>query len=558
MESRRKKVCVYKQGFFRVGKKRKDRTMELAIFRKRLFEGIIFISLLLFVGCGYVYTADAAAREESALNRMIIYTDKGTDRIDRNIYGHFSEHLGRCVYDGFWVGEDSPIPNTRGIRNDVVDALKKIKIPVLRWPGGCFADEYHWKEGIGPRNNRPAMVNTHWGMVTETNAFGTHEFLDLCEQLGCEAYIAGNVGSGTVEEMQDWVEYMTFDGDSEMANLRRVNGRDKPWKVKYFGVGNENWGCGGNMTPDTYADLYNQFQTYVRNYPGSRIFKVACGPGSENYPWIRTVMERAHRNMDAISLHHYVRGSGDWTRKGSATKFDEFEWFTLMKNTLTIYPLLVGNIEIMDKFDPRGRIGLYVDEWGTWWDAEPGTNPGFLYQQNTLRDAVSAGIFLNAFNKHCDRVKMANIAQTNNVLQAMILTKGQKMIVTPTYHVFEMYAVHHDAVMLPIELQCSDYKFKGDSVPALNVSASKDDSGRIHITFCNLDPGNAAEVSCALEGAEPKEISGRVLTAETITAHNTFENPDVVKPVPFSDFKLEGNIMTTTLPAKSVVVLEIK
>ncbi len=530
------------------------------LFSKRLIKGIAFISLILFVGCFKVCPSDAFAQEESAVNRMVIHTDKGTERISRNIYGHFSEHLGRCIYEGFWVGEDSPIPNTRGIRNDVVEALKKMKIPVLRWPGGCFADEYHWKEGIGPRDKRPKMINTHWGMVTETNAFGTHEFLDLCEQLGCEAYIAGNVGSGTVEEMQDWVEYMTSDGDSEIANLRRANGRDKPWKVRYFGVGNENWGCGGNMTPEYYADLYMRFQTYVRSYSDNRILKVACGPGSENYPWIRTVMEHAHRNMDAISLHHYVRGSGTWghNQKGSATKFDDAEWFALMKNTLTIYPLLDGNIEIMDKFDPRGRIDLYVDEWGTWWDAEPETNPSFLYQQNTLRDAVSAGIFLNAFNEHCERVKMANIAQTNNVLQAMILTEGEKMILTPTYHVFEMYKVHHDTTMLPVDLQCNDYRFRNDSVPALNVSASKDDSGRIHISLCNLDPGNAAEVRCALEGAEPKEVSGRVLTAETITAHNTFDNPQRVKPATFSDFELEGNILTTTLPAKSVVVLEIK
>jgi alpha-N-arabinofuranosidase len=534
--------------------------MEHAEFNKRFFKGVAFISLMLFVGCGKIYTANAAAQEETAVNRMIIYTDKGTERISRNIYGHFSEHLGRCIYEGFWVGDDSPIPNTRGIRNDVVEALKAIEIPVLRWPGGCFADEYHWKEGIGPRDKRPKMINTHWGMVTETNAFGTHEFMDLCEQLGCEAYIAGNVGSGTVEEMQDWVEYMTSDGDSEMANLRRANGREEPWRVRYFGVGNENWGCGGNMTPEYYADLYNRFQTYVRSYSGNRIAKVACGPGSENYPWIRTVLEHSRRNMDAISLHHYVRGSGGWgqNQKGSATKFDEAEWFALMKNTLTIYPLLDGNIEIMDELDPRGRIDLYVDEWGTWWDAEPGTNPSFLYQQNTLRDAVSAGIFLNAFNEHCERVKMANIAQTNNVLQAMILTDGEKMILTPTYHVFEMYKVHHDATMLPVDLQCEDYSFRNDSIPALNVSASKDGSGRIHISFCNLDPGNAAEVRCALEGADPREVSGRVLTAENITAHNTFENPQRVKPASFSDFKLEGNILTTTLPSKSVVMLEIK
>ena len=536
----------------------KNRELDTSILDLLPVREIHFFIFIFFIA-GYALTmmVESVKAEEARTNRLVIHTDEGKYTIDKNIYGHFSEHLGRCIYEGFWVGEDSPIPNTRGIRNDVVEALKKIQIPVLRWPGGCFADEYHWKEGIGPRESRPAMINTHWGMVKETNAFGTHEFLDLCEQLGCEAYIAGNVGSGTVEEMQDWVEYMTFDGDSEMANLRRANGRDKPWRVKYFGVGNENWGCGGNMTAEYYADLYNRFQTYVRSYSGNRIVKVACGPGSINYHWITVVLERARRNMGAISLHHYVRGSGNWTRKGSATRFDEKEWFALMKNTLTVYPLLENNIEIMDRIDPRGRIGLYVDEWGTWWDAEPGTNPGFLYQQNTLRDAVSCGIFLNAFNKHCRRVRMANIAQTNNVLQAMILTKGKKMLLTPTYHVFEMYKVHHDATMLPMDLECADYQFGDDKVPAVNISASKDQSGKIHISFCNLDPVNPADVDCKLPGTEPAKASGRVLTADSMTAHNTFDRPETVKPDVFDDFVLRGDMLTVKLPAKSVVVLEI-
>ncbi len=548
-------------------------------FKKWLFGIIaakntaVLLSAILLIGCAStsaVYNAEqenstasepaagSAGPGKSTVNKLVVRADKGKEKINRNIYGHFSEHLGRCIYGGFWVGEGSSIPNTRGIRNDVVEALKRIKIPVLRWPGGCFADEYHWKDGIGPREKRPTMVNTHWGMVTENNAFGTHEFLDLCEQLGCEAYIAGNVGSGTVEEMQDWVEYMTFDGDSEMANLRRKNGREKPWRVKYFGVGNENWGCGGNMTAEYYADLYNRFQTYVRSYSGNRIVKVACGPGSENYHWMRVVMERANRHTGAISLHHYVRGSGNWTRKGSATQFDETEWFALMKNTLTIYPLLENSIEIMDKVDPRGRIGLLVDEWGTWWDTEPGTNPSFLYQQNTLRDAVSAAIFLNAFNKHCDRVKMSNIAQTVNVLQAMILTKAEKMVLTPTYHVFEMYKVHHDATLLATELQCADYQLGESNIPALNVSASKDKSGKIHISICNLDPKNTVELVCELRGTGAKKVSGRVLTAATMTAHNTFDNPQAVEPAAFRDFKLDGNVLTATLPAKSVVVLEVE
>jgi alpha-N-arabinofuranosidase len=542
----------------------KDRKMKHSELRVWLSGMVkverIMVCAVAVSAVGFFSTSIAEGRERAApeANMLVVHADKGTETISGNIYGHFSEHLGRCIYGGFWVGEDSPIPNTRGIRNDVVEALKRMKIPVLRWPGGCFADEYHWREGIGPREERPSMINTHWGMVTESNAFGTHEFLDLCEQLGCEAYIAGNVGSGTVEEMQDWVEYMTFDGDSEMANLRRANGRDKPWRVKYFGVGNENWGCGGNMTAESYADLYNRFQTYVRSYSGNRIVKVACGPGSENYHWMRTVMERSHRRMGAISLHHYVRGSGNWTRKGSATRFDETEWFALMKNTLTIYPLLENNIEIMNKIDPRGRIGLLVDEWGTWWDAEPGTNPGFLYQQNTLRDAVSAGIFLNAFNKHCDRVRMGNIAQTNNVLQAMILTKGEKMILTPTYHVFEMYKVHHDATLLPVDLQCRDYQLGDKRIPALNVSASRDKSGRIHISLCNLDPENSAEVACKLQGAGGENISGRVLTADAMTAHNTFDKPQAVKPAAFDKFKLKDDILTIQLPSKSVTVLEIE
>jgi len=521
-------------------------------------ETVIIIAVIAIVaGCASNPTANRPEQEEPKENRLVIHTDKGKEKISRDIYGHFSEHLGRCIYEGIWVGEDSQIPNTRGIRNDVVEALKKIKIPVLRRPGGCFADEYHWKEGIGPRDQRPAMINTHWGGVTETNAFGTHEFLDLCEQLGCDAYIAGNVGSGTVEEMQDWVEYMTFDGDSEMANLRRRNGREKPWRVKYFGVGNENWGCGGQMTPEFYTDLYNRFQTYVRSYSGNRIIKVACGPGSIDYHWTQVVMEGAHRNMGAISLHHYVRGTGNWTQKGNATQFDEAEWFALMRNSLTIYPLLKNNIEIMDKFDPRGRIGLFVDEWGTWWDTEPGTNPSFLYQQNTLRDAVSAGIFLNAFNEHCHRVRMSNIAQTVNVLQAMILTKDEKMILTPTYHVFEMYKVHHDATLLPIALQCGDYQFGNEHISELNVSASRDQTGKIHISLCNLNPKNSTELACELQGIKTRNVSGRVLTADTMSAHNTFDKPQAVKPATFNGFRLEGDIITIELPSKSIVVLEI-
>jgi alpha-N-arabinofuranosidase len=507
---------------------------------------------------GIVWAATGITADTSETDKLLVHVDQGRDRIAPEIYGHFAEHLGRCVYEGFWVGEDSDIPNVRGIRTDVVEALKKIQIPVLRWPGGCFADEYHWKEGIGPSDKRGKMINTHWGRVIDDHSFGTHEFMDLCEMLGCEAYVAGNVGSGTVEEMQDWVEYMTSDSDSDMANLRRQNGRDEPWRVRYFGVGNENWGCGGNMTPEYYADLYCRFQTYVRDYSGNRILKVACGPGSLNLHWMDMVMRKAARHMHAVSLHHYVRGSGNWTRKGSATEFDEKEWFALMKNSLGVDELIAKNIEVMNKYDRRRRIALYVDEWGTWWDVEPGTNPGFLYQQNTLRDAVSAGIFLNVFNAYCRRVKMANIAQTNNVLQAMILTRGREMIVTPTYHVFEMFKVHQGATFLPSDLTCHGYKLDDQQVPGLVASASKDGDGTVHVSICNLDPNRESELECMLNGQAVKTATARVLTAAEMSARNTFENPNAVRPATLRGVRIDGKVVRATIPAKSVVVMAIK
>jgi alpha-L-arabinofuranosidase len=500
--------------------------------------------------------AATTVQDTEGVNQLTVYAGEEGPVIAPEIYGHFAEHLGRCIYDGIWVGPDSAIPNVRGIRKDVLEALKKLHIPVLRWPGGCFADEYHWKDGIGPRQERPAIVNTHWGMVTEDNSFGTHEFMELCELLGCEAYIAGNVGSGTPEEMMDWVEYLTFDGDSEMARLRRKNGRAKPWNVKYFGVGNENWGCGGNMTPDYYADVYKRYQTYVKRYPGSRTLKIACGPNDWNTQWMEVLMKKAHRQMDAISLHYYVM-TGGWGDKGHATEFGGPEWFTLMDKSLKVRELLNQHIAIMDQYDASKRIGLYVDEWGTWWNPETGSRPGFLYQQNTLRDAVSAGIFLNEFNQRCDRVRMANIAQTVNVLQAMVLTEGPKMLLTPTYHVFEMYKVHQGAKLLKTDLTCNAYHGPGQTLPSLNVSASKADNGRIHITVCNLDPDAPAELACQVEGLAVKSVNGRVLTAEKMNTHNTFEHPTAIVPETLKGMDVTNGVLSVTLPAKSVAILEV-
>jgi alpha-N-arabinofuranosidase len=487
--------------------------------------------------------------------KLILNADLGQHTISRHIYGHFSEHLGRCIYDGLYVGEDSSIPNTRGMRDDIVAALRSIGIPNLRWPGGCFADEYHWMDGIGPKAERPGIYNSHWGGVIENNHFGTHEFMELCAQLGCEPYICGNVGSGTVREMQQWVEYISNTG-GPMAEQRRKNGRPDPWHLTYWGVGNENWGCGGRMRPEYYADLYRQYATYVRNIGENKIYKIACGPNSGNYHWTEVLMREAGALMHGLALHYYTR-----VRKpeglGSATVFDEADWMACLKNGLFMEELVTRHSTIMDMYDPEKRVALVVDEWGTWHAVEPGTNPGFLYQQNTLRDALVAGLTLNIFNQHADRVRIGCIAQTINVLQAMILTDGARMLLTPTYHVFEMFKVHHDATLLPIEIDAPDYTLGADSIPALSASASRDAQGAVHITLCNTDPHNSLKLACALRGNTATQVSGRVLTADTMQAHNTFDAPETIQPTALKGLSLQGDTLTVTLPSKSVAVITL-
>ncbi len=496
----------------------------------------------------------------SAQNTIVVNTDLGKETISRHIYGHFSEHLGRCIYGGYWVGEDAAIPNTNGIRNDVVSALREIGIPNLRWPGGCFADEYHWMNGIGPRDERPTMINTHWGGVTENNHFGTHEFLELCNQLDCEPVVCGNLGSGSVEEMSQWVEYLNSDNVSPMTDLRKENGREEPWGVKYWGVGNESWGCGGNMTPEYYADEMRRYSTFTKNYGDNRLYKVACGPNSADYHWMEVMMRDGNpgRSFQGISLHYYTVAH-NWSQKGSATQFDESDYFITMSKTLFMNELLDKHINIMDHYDPANRVGLVVDEWGNWHDVEPGTNPGFLYQQNTLRDAMVASVNLDIFNNHCKRVKMANIAQTVNVLQAMILTQEGEMVKTPSFYVFKMYKVHHDATLLPTDVKCENYTYGDENVPAISTSASKSDDGKIHITISNLNPNKAMDVTCEIRGAKNVSFEkGSIVTGSKINSYNDFGKAEEVSLQSFNDVKVNGDVVTVKMPAKSVVMVELK
>lgn len=491
--------------------------------------------------------------------KIVVNTDLGKTTISKHIYGQFSEHLGHCIYDGLWVGEDSPIPNTNGVRNDIIDALKRIKVPNLRWPGGCFADEYHWQDGIGARDKRAKMVNTHWGGVVEDNSFGTHEFLNLCETIGTEPYICGNMGSGTVEEMSKWVEYMTFDGESPMANLRKQNGREKPWKVQYFGVGNENWGCGGHMTAEAYAEQYRRYATYCRSYPGNKLLRIAGGPNVDDYKWMEVMMKDIPANLKwGVSLHHYAFPNG-WSKKGSATTFDEHDYIQTIDRAWFMDELITKHANIMDRYDPAKKIGLVVDEWGAWYQVEPGTNPGFLYQQNTMRDAILAGVTLNVFHKHADRVQMANIAQMVNVLQALFLTKEEKMILTPTYHIFDMYKVHQESTLLPVDLTCGKYTHNYISLDQVSVSASKDASGTVHVSLVNVDLTKDVQINCQLRGDDLKKITqASIVTASDIHTYNSFDKPEQIVCKEFKGGTLKNNALVFTLPAKSVVTISLK
>lgn len=486
--------------------------------------------------CAALVLALPGAGAAQAPVRLVVNADLGTDTISRHIYGQFAEHLGRGIYDAFWYREGN---GPWHLRDDVIEALRRIRVPNLRWPGGCFADYYHWEDGIGPHARRPKMVNTVWGAATEDNSFGTHEYLELVRRIGAEPFIVGNVGSGTVKEMADWWEYLNHPGGSTLADRRAANGHPEPFKVRFFGVGNESWGCGGSMTADHYADVYKRFATFLRPMGDVRAFRIASGPNLDMYGWTETVIREARGLLDAIDLHSYTV-VGPWHHKGSATEFTEREWFVAMQQALRMDELIRRHSVIMDRYDPEKRVWLIVGEWGMWHDVEPGTNPGFLYQQNSLRDAVVAGLHLNIFNNHADRVRGANIAQTVNVLQSMMLTRGAEMILTPTYHVFDLYQVHQDAVRLPISLRSDWYRFEGDSVPAVSASASRDGGGRMHITLVNLDPNRPRTVRAELRGARPTGVTGRMPTAATMNAHNTFEQPAAVQPAPFSGARLAG------------------
>ncbi|SDQ50841.1 alpha-N-arabinofuranosidase [Flagellimonas zhangzhouensis] len=476
--------------------------------------------------------------------------------ISKHIYGHFSEHLGRCIYDGLYVGQESAIPNQDGVRSDIIDALIDLKIPNLRWPGGCFADTYHWKDGVGPREDRPTMVNRWWGGVTEDNSFGTHDFLNLCETLGAEPYLAANVGSSSVQEFTEYVEYVLHKGGSPMAEWRKEHGREKPWAVKYWGVGNEMWGCGGNMTAEHYANVYRQYATFMTDWTNSDgLFRIASGANVDDYHWTEVLMRDIPKSLiEGVALHSY--SFVEWNEKGSSVDYSEEQYFSTMKTALMMDELIVNHTAIMDKYDPENEIALVVDEWGGWYEVMEGTNPGFLYQQNTMRDAMIAGTTLNIFNNHADRVKMANLAQTVNVLQAVVLTEGEKMLLTPTYHVMKMYNVHQDATLLPVSFDGPTYEFEGESLPAISASASKNKDGEVHVSLVNIDAHKSHTVNLSVEQFGAKNLTGTILSSKDLQDHNSFESPEMIAPKELKSIKVKKGVVEIELPPFSVLVLK--
>ena len=520
--------------------------------RFRIFPGRprgSFASAGLVVAILFLGSPAARAAEVSGTIRA----DEPGAQISRYLYGHFLEHLGRAVYDGVWVGPESPIPNRNGLRTDVVEALKALQVPVIRWPGGCYADEYHWRTGIGAPEDRPVTINMSWGGVEETNAFGTHEFFALLAATGADAYIAGNLGTGSAREMVEWLEYMTSPSRSTLAQERRANGQNEPFEVPFFGVGNESWGCGGQMTPEYYVNLYKQTAEFLEAR-GQRLLKIASGGYDARTDWTEA-LSGIGQNIDGISHHYYTTPTGIWARKGNATGFPEEQWISTLARALRVENHIAAQEAVLAATDPGNRIGIYLDEWGTWYDPTPGASA--LWQQNTLRDAMVAALHFHVFHRHAERVRMANIAQTVNVLQAMILTEGERMVLTPTYHVFEMYIPFQDATFLPVRFagEVPAYSLGEYSVPAVSVTAARGADGQFYVSLANLDPDESAEITLAIEGAAPGDASAEILTAAQMDSHNTFEAPDIVRPAPFTDFTLQDGVLRVALPAKSIVMI---
>ena len=484
------------------------------------------------------------AAAPSGIQRVVIRTDSEIGTVRPEFHGHFIEHLGSCVYGGLWVGKDSHIPNLNGYRKQAVECLQELGVPVLRWPGGCFADDYHWRDGIGPAAKRPKRVNIHWGEYVEDNSFGTHEFIGLCRLLNAEPYFAGNVGSSTPHELRDWIEYCNYPSGSTLSDERAANGSAEPFRVRYWGVGNESWGCGGNMRPEEYARLYRDFAVYCRNFGGTDLFLVASGPSGNDSHWSRGLMDGLGWDRPQGVSMHYYSGGADRSTTFTADHMNE-QFISYLK----VEEAIVQQRAVLDSYQKGKEIGLILDEWGVWDDIpeEDERRYGKLWQQSTMRSAIAAGLGLNIFNRQADKLHMCNIAQMVNVLQSLLLTdgpEGEHCVRTTTYHAFSLFKPHRTKTAVRVE--------SGDSSPSgLSVSASKSDKELV-VTLVNPRHDVDLQVECTLKGVNPNPGTAQILHDAEWNACNTFDHPDRIAPKPLT-LRVDGSQVHLDLPRLSLV-----
>jgi len=525
---------------------------------------------------------NSAAASRTADSRIEVLFDEPIGTISPNIYGHFTENLSGVFYDGIWVGEKSKVPNINGLRSELIEHMRKIKAPVIRFPGGCFADSYDWRDGIGPAEKRPRRTNFWKGVESEKspashkydpNAVGTNEFVHFCKLIGAEPYLAANVRSLPASAFYQWVEYCNSPaGSTTLAETRTAAGFAEPFRVKYWGVGNESWGCGGDFTPEEYAVEFRRYTSWLPTY-GDELKLVASGPNTDEWSWTREFLKEVLRKgpgqlhrIYGMALHHYAwnlsRGkTQDWDAgKGDALKFENVDWFELLREGERMEGLITGHWQVMSEFDREHRIKLIVDEWGPWYRPGSEMTPGDALEQTpTLRDAIFSGMTVDIFNRHPEKVAMANCAQLVNCLNSLYLAHEDKFVITPVGRVFELYASHQGGESLRTVFSAPNLHYDRDGKSTLywGMKGSASVHGKeLTITAVNPSPSETRLTEIGLHGATANSASMSFITHSDIHAHNTFQQRDVVVPQT-KTLTLNAGGLVVELPPASVIALKI-